>query len=82
MEGIRGRVALVSGGGSGIGRACAAALAQAGAKVVVSDIGERGGDIVLQEIRAATFCTQESQVTVNRLLASSSLLGGRCQTPE
>ena len=53
MEGIRDQVALVSGGGSGIGRACAVALAKAGAKVVVSDIGERGGDTVLQEIRAA-----------------------------
>jgi NAD(P)-dependent dehydrogenase (short-subunit alcohol dehydrogenase family) len=53
MEGIRDRVALVSGGGSGIGKACALALAQAGAKVVVSDIGERGGDTVLHEIRAA-----------------------------
>lgn len=53
MEGIRDRVALVSGGGSGIGRACAVALAQAGARVVVSDLGEQGGDTVLQEIHAA-----------------------------
>ena len=53
MEGIRDRVALVSGGASGIGRACAVALARAGAMVVVSDIGERAGDAVLEEIRAA-----------------------------
>lgn len=53
MEGIQGRIALVSGGGSGIGKACALALARAGATVVVSDVGTHGGDAVLQEIRAA-----------------------------
>ena len=53
MEGIRDRVARVSGGGSGIGRACAVALARAGAKVVVSDVGERAADAVLEEVRAA-----------------------------
>lgn len=40
---IEGKVALVTGAASGIGRATAIALAGAGAAVVIADIDERGG---------------------------------------
>lgn len=40
---MEGKVVLVTGGGSGIGRACARVMAQAGATIIVSDFNENGG---------------------------------------
>jgi NAD(P)-dependent dehydrogenase (short-subunit alcohol dehydrogenase family) len=43
MGQVEGKVALVTGGASGIGAACVRTLAREGAKVVVTDIDDRGG---------------------------------------
>ena len=50
---LQGKVALVTGASSGIGRAIALKYAAEGARVVVSDINQEGGDAVVAEIRAA-----------------------------
>jgi NAD(P)-dependent dehydrogenase (short-subunit alcohol dehydrogenase family) len=47
-----GKVALVTGAGSGIGKACALRFASEGARVVVSDIDDRACDATAAEIKA------------------------------
>ena len=50
---LRGAVAIVTGGASGIGAACARALASRGAKVVVADLNEAKGAALAAEIGGA-----------------------------
>lgn len=50
---VEGKVAIITGGASGIGRGCALRLAQEGAVVVVTDIQDGAGKDVVAEIEAA-----------------------------
>jgi NAD(P)-dependent dehydrogenase (short-subunit alcohol dehydrogenase family) len=50
---VEGKVAVVTGGASGIGRACALRLAEEGATVMITDIQDAPGETVAQEIQAA-----------------------------
>ena len=52
MGQVEGKVAIVTGGASGIGAACATTLAREGAKVVVTDMDDPGGQAVVDKIRA------------------------------
>jgi NAD(P)-dependent dehydrogenase (short-subunit alcohol dehydrogenase family) len=53
MGQVEGKVAIVTGGASGIGAACAATLAREGAKVVITDIDDTGAQAVVGKILAA-----------------------------
>jgi NAD(P)-dependent dehydrogenase (short-subunit alcohol dehydrogenase family) len=50
---LAGQIAVITGGGSGIGRATALLLASRGAKVHVADLGAKAAEAVAGEIRAA-----------------------------
>ena len=50
---LKGKVALITGGSSGIGRAAAKLFTNEGAKVVIADINVQGGEKTAQEINDA-----------------------------
>jgi 3-oxoacyl-[acyl-carrier protein] reductase len=77
---LEGRVAIVTGGASGIGAASAAAMAAAGARVVVADLNEGGVQAAVERIekaggQALAFAAdvtraRDNQAMVERALAA------------
>lgn len=65
MESFKGKVAVVTGGASGIGRALVLALAHEGARVVIADLDEAAMDVVGGQVRAqgAEALTVRTDVT-------------------
>ncbi len=67
---IRNRVAVVTGGASGIGAACARAFNDAGARVVCLDINEDGAKAVAAEFGGAGYgCDVGDEASVNDAVA-------------
>jgi len=67
---LRDRVALVTGGASGLGRATAIALAAAGAEVVVADVDEAGGAQVAAQIGGHFVAADVSDLEANRAMVA------------
>lgn len=53
MDRLKGKIALITGGGSGIGRAACLLFAGEGAKVVIADYVAEGGNETVRQIKAA-----------------------------
>ncbi|WP_047908492.1 3-hydroxybutyrate dehydrogenase [Pandoraea faecigallinarum] len=53
MNQLNGKVAVVTGAASGIGKEIALTLARAGAAIAIADLNQQGADAVAEEIRAA-----------------------------
>lgn len=58
------RVALVTGGGSGLGQAIARGLAEAGARVVVTDVNIQGAQETARQIESVGGCAQVACMNV------------------
>ena len=78
MGALDGKVALVTGAGSGIGRATALALGAAGASVVVNDLGPEGLDETIELVRASGGKAAQAVGDVRRRTDVASAIEAAC----
>src|SRR5690606_29298607 len=74
MGQLEGKVAIVTGGGSGIGRALAEAYAREGAKVVVADLSEENGKETVEALEQAGAEALFVKTDVSRPEANEALV--------
>ena len=74
---LAGRHIVVTGAASGIGRACALAFAEEGARVTVSDLNEEGALATARETRGhAVTADVGSEAQIEALIASAERANG------
>lgn len=88
MDGLKGKSVVVTGGASGIGRATALMLGQAGCKVTIADLHPDAGQAVVREIeeaggeaqfvRADAYLEEDARGMVEAAVSRYGRLDGAC----
>jgi NAD(P)-dependent dehydrogenase (short-subunit alcohol dehydrogenase family) len=75
MSSLHGKVVLVTGGSSGIGRAAANAFARAGARVVIAARGSDRGEQAARELQVAVWLCSDaaSYVTGHSMIVDGGM---------
>jgi NAD(P)-dependent dehydrogenase (short-subunit alcohol dehydrogenase family) len=73
MRELRDKVAVITGGAAGLGRATALLLAEEGAEIVIADVDEERGRATAQDVGGHFVATDVSDLAANQAMAQFAL---------